>query len=182
MIDAQKYVKFLAYYPHTAWEVKIMGWQDTMQFVYLVWLQLNKPKDEINKLNYEIIKGVRKELRRYSSRVSKENPFVNEKYYNINNCASSVKERFVCKIVKYYETHTAKDTIKFFDLPNKRSVYKALSKCHPKPERKSGKKYGEKREKVSTHKNFNQLLAEGVPRATAWRASKRGYYFRKEEK
>jgi len=182
MINAEKYAGYLRYYSFTTWKVNVLTFEETVQFVYLAWVELGQPKDKENEINFDVLNKTREYLYKFSKH------YRIEKYYNDKKDFSSSdsendKMRFVKMILKFYETHTATETIKFFNLKDTRKIRKTLSELLPKPQRNSGKKFGEKRKKINTNETYNQLIKRGIPKATAWRASQRGYYYKKcEEK
>ena len=84
----------------------------------------------------------------------------------------------LAEILAYYETHTASETIAHFGLPDTQEVRKLLSACRPKPHRKSGKRHGKYKKVFVGGKTAKELIKEGLPRPAAYRAVKRGYYYK----
>lgn len=170
--SAEAHLAYLKKFSHTRKMVFRLGIEDTTQFVWLSWLECGCPSYS---LSFDVINRTRQYLNRYSSRVSKEREYSENTFYNIPDNSES---KYIQMLKDYYSQHTATETIRFFQLPDTRRVRKILSQVMPKPERKSGKTFGEKRKKVFTKFSYKELIEKGLPKATASRSAKRGYYYK----
>lgn len=80
-------------------------------------------------------------------------------------------------IIQFYEKNTYQETLFAFRLKDSNTLRKMLSDIAPKHGRKSGKEKGAKYKKITITPSSD---LSHLPKTTAWRAKKRGWYYQKQ--
>lgn len=172
---AKRHLAYLRCMPHTWWALRRVGREDALQNIWLAWLELGRPEGE--GLNKAVLRRAWLTISAQALRMGRE---VLYRYDTIAE-APAPPHPFIAAVVDHYASHTASETIAHFGLPDTARVRYWLGRCLPKPRRASGRKFGERRVRVATACSSVELVAQGLSRATAWRAAKRGWYWGKVE-
>lgn len=173
---ASRYLAYMRTWPWSRRTLRMVGRDDALQNIWLAWLEAGRPGGTVA-LDREVLRRAWNYIEKQSYRMVRE--LQDERPDSRPYHHPEQTDAWLSGLLAHYEKHTADATIAAYDLPDTARVRRWLGRCVPKHQRTGGKKYRERRRKVFTSANSTALIAQGVPRATAWRASKRGYYWQK---
>lgn len=172
---AKRYLAYLRKKPWTRKALCVVGPKDALQNIWLAWLEFGRPQGK--SINREVLMRAWNYIAMQYYRLGRE--LLDCQPDNRPMPADVRTMAWLGQVLDHYEAHTADQTIAAFHLPDNARVRRWLGRCVPKHQRAGGKRYREIRSKVYTTATCAELVAIGVPRATAWRAAKRGHYWQK---
>lgn len=169
---ARCYVTYLLRKPYGPRLVRCVGFREAQQWAWLAWLECGRPAA----FSFEVLRLFQIYVQKDAYRAGR--PGHNEDPTHLAEEAPPERQ-WLDLVLDYYETHTATETIARWGLPDTNRVRRWLGRCVPKPGRASGRKRHEVRRKVYVQATCAELVAAGLPRATAWRAARRGWYWQR---
>lgn len=96
---------------------------------------------------------------------------------NTDHGPEPMLQKWAEKMIQDYEENNFPYVREKYRIPDTRKIRKALSEIAPKPD-KASRPHGKTVKVDCRGKSRDELVAEGLNRVTAWRAAKRGYYYK----